>query len=101
MREAADERVAVECLELGEARAVDDARDHLERVELVPEVLRHDAVQVCGIDNRRRRCRELPRHWCRVAQVPDDLARERERVVVGGRVMVGDARASRVHVGAA
>ena len=35
-REAADERLAVERLELVEAGAVDDPGDHLARVELVP-----------------------------------------------------------------
>ena len=37
----------------------------------------------------------------RAVQVADDLAHERERVLVGGRVVVGDAGAARVHVGAA
>ena len=37
----------------------------------------------------------------RVAEVADDLARERERVLVGRRVVVGDAGAARVDVGAA
>ena len=51
-REAADEGVAVERLELVEAAAVDDPRDHLERVELVAEVLGDDPVEV-GRDRRR------------------------------------------------
>jgi len=42
--EAADEGVAVQLLELGEAGAVDESGDHLDRVELVPEVLWDDAV---------------------------------------------------------
>ena len=34
-------------------------------------------------------------------EVADDLAHERERVLVARRVVVGDAGAARVHVGAA
>ena len=50
-REAADERVAVERLELVETAAVDEPRDHLERVELVAEILGDEAVEL-GRDRR-------------------------------------------------
>ena len=99
-REAADERVAVERLELVEAAAVDDARDQLERVELVAEVLRHQAEEVVGVGDGRLGFGQLPRDGRRVAEVADDLAREREGVLVGGRVVVGDAGAPGVDVGA-
>ena len=51
--EPADERVAVEGLELVEAAAVDDPRDHLERVELVAEVLGDEPVEIGRVDDRR------------------------------------------------
>ncbi len=100
-REAADERLAVERLELGEARAVDDPRDHLARVELVPVVLRDQAVELGRVERGRLGRCDLPRRGRLVAEVADDLADERERVLVVDRVVVGDARLPRVHVGAA
>ena len=100
-REAADERLAVELLELVEAGAVDDARDDLARVELVAEVLGDESVQVGRVERGRLRRRELPGARERRVEVPDDLAADRERVLVRGGVVVGDARAARVDVGAA
>src|SRR5581483_8853446 len=85
--EAADERLAVERLELVEAAAVDDPRDHLPRVELVAEVLGDEAVQVGGVERGRLRRRPLPRRLrLRAAQMADDLAAHGERVLVRGRV---------------
>ena len=95
-REAADERVAVERLELVEAAAVDDPRDDLERVELVPVVLGHDPVELGRVDGGRLGRRELPGRRRRVAEMADDLAGERERVLVGDGEVVGDAGAPRV-----
>ena len=95
--EAADERLAVERLELVEARAVDDAGDQLARVDLLAEVGRDQAVELGRVgggllgsatDPRAGPCR-------RRLQVADDLAHERERVLVRGRVVVGDARSWR------
>jgi hypothetical protein len=71
-REAADERVAVERLELVEAAAVDDPRDHLERVELVAEVLRDEPVEVGRVDDRGLG-RRAPTATAAVAEVRDDL----------------------------
>ena len=99
--EAADERLAVELLELVEARAVDDAADHRARVELVPEVLGNEAVQIRRVERGLLHRGELPRGRGRGIEVADDLARDRERVLVRGRVVVGDARAPRVDVRAA
>src|SRR5207244_120355 len=48
-RPAADERLAVERLELVEARAVDDARDHFTWVELRAVVVGHEPVELRGI----------------------------------------------------
>ncbi len=77
------------------------AGDDLARVELVPEVLGHEPVQVGGVELRRLRGRELPgaREWG--IEMTDDLAADRERVLVRGRVVVCDSRAPGVDVGAA
>ena len=58
--EAADERVAVERLELVEAAAVHDPRDHLQRVELVAEVLGDEPVEIGRVDDRLARARRAP-----------------------------------------
>ena len=99
--EAADERLAVERLELGEAGAVDDPRDQLVRVHLVLEVLGDEPVEVVRVERGRLGRGDVPRQLLAAVQVAHDLPRQRERVLVGGRVVVGDARAARVHVGAA
>ena len=51
MGEAADQRRAVEALELQEAAAVDDSCDQLERVEFVTEVLRDQPVEIGRVDD--------------------------------------------------
>ena len=48
--EAAYQRGAVERLELVEARAVDDARDHLAHVVGAAQVGRHDAVELVAVE---------------------------------------------------
>ena len=100
-REAADEGLAVQLLELVEAGAVDDAGDDLARVLLVAEVLGDEAVEVGRVERRLLGRRDLPGRGERRVEVADDLARDRERVLVGGRVVVGDAGAARVDVRAA
>src|SRR6185295_1422025 len=52
VREAGDERLAVERLELVEAAAVHDPRDHLADVVADAVVLGHDAVQVDRVVQR-------------------------------------------------
>ena len=49
MREAGDQRRAVERLELVEFRAVDQPRDHLAHVVLLLQIGRHDAVELAGV----------------------------------------------------
>ena len=101
-REAADERLAVERLELVEARAVHDPGDQLARVDLLAEVGRDQAVELGRVGGGLLGGRQSQGGSCRRrAEVADDLAHERERVLVRGRVVVGDAREARVHVGAA
>ena len=92
---------AVARLELVEAAAVDQARDHLAHVVWLARVARHDAVDLGGIvgggsgvarvDGRRRRRR----------QRGEDVARDaRARGVVVGEV-IGDAGDAGVDVAAA
>ena len=99
-REAADERLAVQLLELVEAGAVDDAPDDRAGVELVAEVLRHEAVQLGRVERGLLDGSDLPRDGERGIEVAHDLARDRERVLVGRREVVGDAGAASVDVGA-
>jgi hypothetical protein len=68
----------------------------------VAEVLGDEAVEVGRVERRRLGRRDVPgRVGAASLEVPDDTARDRERVLVGGRVVVGDAGAPRVDVGAA
>ena len=102
VRPAADERLAVQRLELVEARAVDDPRDHLARIRLRAVVVGDQAVELGRVDRGRLGRGDLPRRrGLAPVQVRDDAPRDRERVLVGRRVVVGDARLPRVHVGAA
>ena len=99
--EPADERLAVERLELVEAAAVDEPGDDLADVDLLPERLRDQAVEVGGIDGGRLGGGDVPRRRRLPArEVADDGTRDRERVLVARRVVVGDPRLPRVHVGA-
>ena len=67
----------------------------------MPEVLRDHAVEVGRVDSGRLRRRELPRARQGIAEVAHDLACEAEGVLVGDGVVVGDAGAPGVDVGAA
>jgi len=53
VRPAADERLAVERLELVEPAAVDDARDHLPRIHVRPVVVGDQPVQILRVEHRR------------------------------------------------
>ena len=99
---AGDERLPVELLELLEARAVDDARDELARVDLMAEVLGDQPVQLGGVGDGILGLADVPA-WVGLGrvEVADDAARDGERVLIGVRVVVGDAGAARVDVGAA
>ena len=82
--------------------AVDDARDHLAHVVRLADVGGDDAV-----DLRRVVARLAPASRSSSSgalgpvEVADDPARDRERVVVVLREVVGDAGDAGVHVGAA
>ena len=102
VREAAHERVAVERLELGEARAVDDPRDHLAHVERRALVGGDDAGELLGV------ARPAPR--ARSARATE--RRSRPRFATASRrsasacsselgERIGHAGDARVHVAAA
>ncbi len=96
--EPADERLAVQLLELVKAGAVDDPADDGASVELVAEVLRHEAVQVFRVEpGLLGRC-ELPRSREWGIEVAHDLACDRERMLIRGRVVVCNPGAARVDV---
>ncbi len=99
MREAADEGRPVERLELVEARAVHDPRDHLAHIVGAAQVGRHDAVELGGVVARRlRRADREGRLRLRAREVGDDLAPDRQRVLVVERVVVGHAADAAMHV---
>ena len=101
MREAADQRGAVGRLVLVEAAAVDDARDHLAHVELHLDVARNDAVEFLRVVVRRLGVDALDRELFAAAELGDDLARDRDRLLFVGCRIVRRPRNLRVHVGAA
>ena len=101
MRKAGDQRGAVERLELVELGAVDQARDHLAHVVLLLQVDRHDAVEFGRIVRRLARGQQRNVDGLFGIEIGDDAPRQRQRVVVVLRVMIGDARLARMHVGAA
>src|SRR4029453_372097 len=97
-----DERLAVQLLELGEARAVDYACDDPARVDLRPVIVGDEAVELARVRGGRLGLDDVPR-WSglREMQVAHDLSDDRERVLVVRRVVVRDAGATRGHAGAA
>ena len=103
--EAAHQRRAVQRLEFVEPRPVDQARDELAHVVGLARTLRDDAVElerIVGGLRRTRPGRTRPqRPHRRRTQARDRAARERERVRVAFRVVVGDPGAAAMHVRAA
>ncbi len=96
------ECLPVQRLELVEARAVDDSRDHLAWIELRTMVVGDEAVQLVRVCDRGLGAGELPR-WFRPSpvRIGDDPPRDRECMFVRGRVVVCDPRLPGVDVGAA
>ena len=100
--EAADEGLAVEGLELVEPRPVHEAGDQLPRVDLLAKVGRDQAVELGRIRGGLLGRGQTPGQvLVGQVEVADDLAHERERVLVRGRVVVRDPGLARVDVGAA
>ena len=100
-REPGDERRAVARLEFVELAAVDDARDHFAHVVGLLDVGADDAVDLVRVEARRNGLADVDRDLLRAIEIADDPARDRERVVVVEREMVGDAGHAGVDVGAA
>ena len=101
MREAGDERRAVERLELVELGGVDQPRDDLAHVVLLARVRRHDAVELGRGELRLARRQQRNVDGLLGVEIGDDAARERQRMRVVGRHVIGDAGFPRMHVGAA
>jgi hypothetical protein len=100
-RETRDERGSVPGLELVEIRVVDNASDHLAHVVRLADVRVDHAVDFLGCVARRNRFRQIQRGRLARIEIADDAPRDRERVVVVLRVMIGNAGDARMHVGAA
>ena len=101
VRKTGDQRGAVARLELVELGAVDDARDDLVNVVRLARVGRDHAVQLARIEQRRTR---LDQALCVIlapVQVCDRSPRNRQRVHVVLRQMIGHAGQARVHVATA
>ena len=97
---AGHQRRPVERLELVELRAVDDAGDHVARVERDAQIRRHDADQFLGVEARlddrsRRRALLAP------VQPGDDAAADPDRVEFVDGEVVGQTRSAGMHLGAA
>ena len=100
-RETADEGFAVELLELVELRAVNETGDDFAGIIGLAHVPRHQAVQFGRIVEGGLRLGQLEWLGLRLVQRTDDRADDGERVRVVGSVVVGDAGAAGVDIGAA
>ena len=103
MRPAADERLAVQRLELVEAAAVDDSRDHLARVHVRAVVVGDQAVEI--VRDRAAGGSGVARTHGSSGCAPAVFATMRRAIASAcsslGRVVVGDTGLARVDVGAA
>ena len=99
-RPAGHQRRAVERLELVELRAVDDAGDHLARIERDAQVGRHDAEQFLGVEQRLDD-RSGRRALLAPVQPGDDAAADADGVELVDGEVVGQTRSAGVHLGAA
>ena len=100
VRKAAEQRRAVELLELLELRVIYQACDHLARVVGLAQAHGHYAIELLGIVTRRpRRLRRCAR--TRWAQARHDAPRDAQRVGVILGVVIAHARLAAVHIGPA
>ena len=99
-RETADERRAVQRLELVELGSVDQPRNDFAHVVRMPRIARDDSIEFLGGERGRHRLAGRCRRTGAV-EVADESPRhpQRVRVIVGE--MIDDARLSRMHVAAA
>ena len=101
-REPADDRRAVERLELAEARAIHQPCDHFVHVVLGADVAGDERVEVLRIVRRRLRVGAIvdaPVRW--PLQLRDDVPSDSDRVRVVEREVIGYAGHARVDVGPA
>ena len=100
-RPAGDERGAVQRLVLVEPAAVDDAGEHLARVERLAQVGRREVEQPVGVEQRRVGGARGPGAALAPVEVAHDLAADPDRVELVDGEVVGAARGAGVHRGAA
>ncbi len=101
-REAADDRRAVQRLELVKARSVDEPRDDLVHVVLRPNVLRYEGVEIFRIVCRRLGHDPVVDAPIRgTLELGDDLARDGDGVRIVEREMIRDTGDAGVQIGAA
>jgi hypothetical protein len=82
--------------------SVDDARDHLARIHVRAVVVGDQSVEIGWVgDGLLGTCSRPGQIGLAGMRIRDDAPGDRERVLVARRVVVGDARLPRVHVGAA
>ena len=100
-RKAADERFAIELLELMEFRPVNEARDHFAGVIGFADILRHEAMHFGRIIERLGRFGKVERLGLRLCQRTNNGAHNGKRMGIMGRVMVGHAGLAGMNVCAA
>ena len=100
-REAGNQRRAVAGLEFLEVAAVDQARDDLAHVVGLLDVRVDDAVDLLGPKQRLAWLGDVQRQGFDAVQAADDLAGDRQCMVVVLRKVIGDAGDAGVHVGTA
>ena len=101
VRKAADERRAVERLELVELGGIDDPRDHVAHVVGRARIRGHDAVEILCRIKRLARLAQFEISWPHAIEVGDDAPRNADGVLIAGRIIVGHAGLAAVHLGAA
>ena len=101
MREAADQRGAIEALELIEFAAIDQPRDHLPHVIGIAHVAGDDAIQLRRVVMRFGRRFQRQRRALAPVQARHDAAADRQGMPIIAGVMVDDAGGAGVDVRAA
>ena len=81
-RKAGDQRIAVKRLEFVKLAAVDQAREDFAIIGRNSWVRADDAVDLGRIEARRAQRRDTPALRRNIAEIGDDIARDRDRVAV-------------------
>ncbi len=101
MGKAADQRLAVERLELLKLAAVDQPGDHLAHIIGLAHILRDDAVQFFRIEAGRARRGQIDVRHMILRQGADDIAHDGQRVFVALGDMIDHAALAPVQIAAA